>query len=207
MVKSVAPSKGEITRTRIVDAAYALFLEQGFHGTSMRQVVAAAGITMGGIYNHFPSKEELWKAILLEKHPYREVIASIEHSQGDTVADFVRNAAAGIITTLGDRPDALKLMFIEMVEFGGRDVPLLFDATTPRLAQLLTRMESLTGRRRPLPLTLIARVFAGLVFSFHVTNLFLPATAQQPTGERALDGFVEIFLHGILEPEEGERHD
>ena len=57
--------KGEATQARILDAAYSLFMEQGYHGTSMRQIVERAGVTTGGVYNHFASKEEIWVAVFL----------------------------------------------------------------------------------------------------------------------------------------------
>ena len=41
--------KGEISREKIIAAAYRLFLKQGYHATTMRQVVHEAGLTMGGL--------------------------------------------------------------------------------------------------------------------------------------------------------------
>jgi len=55
--------KGEATQARILDTAHALFMEQGYHGTSMRQIAERARITLGGIYNHFASKEAIWEAV------------------------------------------------------------------------------------------------------------------------------------------------
>ena len=40
--------KGEITRQTIEDAAIELFMEQGYHATSMRQIAKRAGISLGG---------------------------------------------------------------------------------------------------------------------------------------------------------------
>ena len=40
-----------------------LFREQGFHGTSLDQVAAAAGYTKGAVYSNFASKEDLFLAI------------------------------------------------------------------------------------------------------------------------------------------------
>ena len=51
-------TKGETTRIAIEDAAVKLFMEHGYHATSMRQIAEHAGLALGGIYNHFSSKEE-----------------------------------------------------------------------------------------------------------------------------------------------------
>ena len=52
-----SPSRGERTRAEIIQAAHDLFIQQGYHGTSMRQIAGQAGIALGGLYNHFESKE------------------------------------------------------------------------------------------------------------------------------------------------------
>ncbi len=52
-------SRGEQTRTRIVDAAMALLEERGYDGTTMRAVADAAGVSLGNAYYYFASKEHL----------------------------------------------------------------------------------------------------------------------------------------------------
>ena len=51
-------------REAIVQAAIAEFREHGFNGTSMDRVAAAAEVSKRTVYNHFPSKDELFGAIL-----------------------------------------------------------------------------------------------------------------------------------------------
>jgi AcrR family transcriptional regulator len=48
------------TEQRILDVATVLFYEKGYHATTMREVAAGVGIKAGSLYNHFPSKEELF---------------------------------------------------------------------------------------------------------------------------------------------------
>lgn len=52
-------------RDAIVQAAIGEFREHGFNGTSMDRVAAAAEVSKRTVYNHFPSKEELFEAILM----------------------------------------------------------------------------------------------------------------------------------------------
>jgi AcrR family transcriptional regulator len=56
------------TRQRIVEAAVALFAEQGFDATSVNQVVARAGVAKGALYHHFSSKDDLLYEV------YRELV-------------------------------------------------------------------------------------------------------------------------------------
>jgi TetR/AcrR family transcriptional regulator, transcriptional repressor for nem operon len=46
-------------RTRVLDAALGLFSERGFSGVGVSELMAEAGLTHGGFYNHFGSKAEL----------------------------------------------------------------------------------------------------------------------------------------------------
>jgi TetR/AcrR family transcriptional repressor of nem operon len=55
---------GTATRTKILDAAQALVLDQGFAGTSVDDVITAAETTKGGFFHHFPSKQELARALV-----------------------------------------------------------------------------------------------------------------------------------------------
>lgn len=52
-------AKGERTRARILDAALELFREQGFEGTTMREVADRAGVSVGNAYYYFAGKEHL----------------------------------------------------------------------------------------------------------------------------------------------------
>ncbi len=48
------------TRARIVEAARILFNREGFAAVTIDRIMAAAGLTRGGFYNHFRNKEELY---------------------------------------------------------------------------------------------------------------------------------------------------
>jgi AcrR family transcriptional regulator len=51
-------------RTAIVEAATKVFAENGFHGTTTRELAKAAGVSEALLYKHFPSKESLFSAML-----------------------------------------------------------------------------------------------------------------------------------------------
>jgi AcrR family transcriptional regulator len=50
------------TRERILDAARKLFTHRGFERVAIDDVMAKAGLTRGGFYNHFRTKDELFCA-------------------------------------------------------------------------------------------------------------------------------------------------
>jgi AcrR family transcriptional regulator len=199
-------TKGEATRARILEAAYRLFIEQGFHATSMRQVAGEAGVTVGGIYAHFASKEAIWEAVLVDRHPYHAVVALLQQAGGDTVSEFLKQTASLMIDGLGQRTqgrgrDVLNLLFIELVEFDGKHLERIYRLVLPDLARLGQVFSQKRGRLRPVPLPILARSFAGLFFSYYITEIIMPDEARALMGEHALDTFVDIYLHGILEPD------
>ena len=53
-------------RTSILDAAARAFMQDGYNNASMDQIAEMAGASKRTVYNHFPSKEELFKAVLAQ---------------------------------------------------------------------------------------------------------------------------------------------
>jgi AcrR family transcriptional regulator len=52
----------EGTRRRIVEATFALHAEQGIAATSMKQIAARAGVSIGAVYHHFPTYDDAIQA-------------------------------------------------------------------------------------------------------------------------------------------------
>ena len=59
-------TKGQKTRTHILKESRRLFTIQGFQNTSISEIIAATGVKKGNLYYHFPSKEELGLAVLID---------------------------------------------------------------------------------------------------------------------------------------------
>ena len=55
----VSRAESQAHRNQILDVAAQAFRERGFHGVSVSELMAAAGLTHGGFYGHFSSKEAL----------------------------------------------------------------------------------------------------------------------------------------------------
>jgi len=191
-------TKGERTRQAILDAAHKLIIKQGFAATSMRQIAERAGLALGGIYNHFASKEEVFRAIVAERHPFFQIIPILNSVEGGTVEEFVRDAAHTMVAELGHHPDFLNLMLTEIVEFKGRHVPILFEKMFPMIMPLAHRIASLDGEMRQIPPAVLMRAFLGMFFSFYITEILIGRAMPKDMQVNALDYFVDIFLHGVL---------
>jgi AcrR family transcriptional regulator len=76
-------------REEILDAAIVCFSREGFHRTTMVEIVKESGVSPGAIYNYFDSKEEIIEAIA-EGRREVELALIAEATQADTVVDALR---------------------------------------------------------------------------------------------------------------------
>lgn len=73
MVQAAERADARANRARILAAAVAMFAERGVDA-EMREIAERAGLAVGTVYNHFPSKDELIVAVL------HEAFAEVEHA-------------------------------------------------------------------------------------------------------------------------------
>lgn len=193
------PTKGEVTRLAIEDAAVDLFIEQGYHATSMRQIAERAGLALGGIYNHFTSKEEIFEAIVLDKHPYKKILPLVMEAQGEDMEAFLQNAVKVTLGELGSEPMYMKLMFIEFVEFNGKHGASILSEIAPKVLPVFERM--IKGRKelRVTNPALLMRSFFGMIISYFITEMLISKSVigkLMPKDTAA--AYTDIYLHGIL---------
>jgi len=174
-------------------------MEQGYHATSMRQIADQAGLALGGIYNHFSSKEDMFQAIIMDKHPYKQILPLVLAAKGDTAEEIIRNAARALVTELGSRPELLKLIFIELVEFNGKHVSNLIGEIAPKLLPMFEKMVRVRKNLRRIPPPILVRSFLGMFFSFYITELFIKdSIIAKLMPKNSFDLFVDIYLHGVI---------
>ena len=102
---------------RIMAAAKAEFLACGFENASLRRIASEAGITGSGLYKHFPSKEEMFAALVqpmldtfytLYRRKEQEEYDAIERF--GSAAAFLNEDAIYVMQFIYDHFDAFKLL-------------------------------------------------------------------------------------------------
>ena len=84
--------KGDETKREILRAAEQLFCQKGYEAASMQEIVRAAGVSKGGIYHHFASKEEIMT--LLSHQHAQESAERAEAQLADAPDDLAREGRA-----------------------------------------------------------------------------------------------------------------
>ena len=103
-------------RKRILDAARELFADQGFE-TQMDQIARRAGVGVGTVYRHFPTKDDLLAALIDDRFEALAAAARAGLESPDAWAgfeDYMRFSAAtmaadrALSEAMGERPDAMR---------------------------------------------------------------------------------------------------
>src|SRR5690242_7717743 len=108
-------------QTAIEEAALRLFIRQGFFGTSIRDIVREAGISIGNFYTYYPTKEALY--VNLVKRYSAEMARTqtkLKPLLGRFDAEGLRDLAAAAREIVYQNPDYWRLMYVDVTEFGNR---------------------------------------------------------------------------------------
>ena len=124
----------ERRRRQVLDAAQALFKQHGFHSTSMAQIAAEAGMSVGHIYRYFDNKEAVITAIVAQDlEQARETIGEMLQDPTGVRAAMVAGVDRGVAKML-DRMDAA--LFLEVMAEAARHPKI---AESARLQHEATR--------------------------------------------------------------------
>jgi AcrR family transcriptional regulator len=183
-----------------MQAAYEQFRQRGYHGTSMRQIAQAAGVAVGGIYNHFPNKEEMFAAVLDAHHPYRVLLPALTEATGENLEEMLMGAARRVEAAIrGSEEKLLPLVLIELVEFRGQHLSALADRLYPTLAAFVQRFVEHTGQMREVPLPVVMRTLMSLTIGYFMSELIIRnAAVFRSEGYDWFGGVMDVFLHGVL---------
>lgn len=192
----------------LLDAALQLFVEKGFAATRVEEVAALAGVSKGTLFLYFPSKEELFKAVVRENLAGRfpEWNEELDHFEGSS-AELVRHClhtwwervgmtrASGITKLVMSEAG----MFPEIAAFYQKEV---IEPGHDLIRRVLQRGMD-RGEFRPLSLdyaiySLIAPMIFLLMWKHSMAPCCPASEAIDPIG--FIDNQVDLLLRGMLVP-------
>jgi AcrR family transcriptional regulator len=197
MFNSMKTPKGEETRRRVHEAAMGLFREKGFDATTMRDVAAAAGMSLGAAYHYFPSKE----AIVMAYY------ASLQEEHARLVDDAVRahpatrdRLSAALHSKLRIVRDDRKVLGALLRFTGDPHHPLSFlgAGTRPlQLQSIATFAEPLRGAGLPADFIPVAALMLWAMHMGLLLYLLYDESPEQARTHRLADGAVALFLSAM----------
>ncbi|KGE71259.1 TetR/AcrR family transcriptional regulator [Spirochaeta lutea] len=117
----MARAKDQEKRQLILTTAKALFARQGFHNTSVSQLVNQLAIPVGSIYTYFPSKEEILQAIIEEGWQDLKTALDQELTQAASLEAQLEILVSSVLPRLFQDTDLISIILSEGLEISRLD--------------------------------------------------------------------------------------
>jgi AcrR family transcriptional regulator len=194
---------GQERRAAIIETAINLFAEKGFRGVTTRELAQAVGVSEPVLYQHFPSKRDLYNAII------ETIVENSESSFGDWPdilsrlsdnREFFTTVASAIIDWHERHPAYLRLLLFSALE-GHEFSEIFFERHSVHFFNALadhirTRVE--TGAFRCVDPLLAAHHFIGVTTHYGINCSIFQKGKVAPPRDAVISSIVDIFMKGIL---------
>ena len=182
------------SRQRILDAALVLMSEHGASGTSMRQLAEACELNVATLYHHFPSKSDLFRAVVAEQGYLDRMSTDDPPAELSTLGPPAARLA-GLVTWLWDEVVAEEAVWRLLIGEAMRGDPtareearVLVEGMDVALAGWVTQtVPELADRAAP-----VARLVRATLFNLMVGHLALGPDPERASTDIA--GLVQALL-------------
>ncbi len=192
----------------IEDAACELFKRQGFHATSMRDISKKAKVSLGNLYNYYPTKEAIFESIIdkylkIIDEELRNIFAQIDEP---LEPENLRRMGEMVGKLVNEHSDFWLLMYIDVLEFQNRHFRKMFDGITDRFRKVFGAKFKEAEERGDLRTGVdAAPVFTAAYMQFFnyflVEKLFGGNRHLGLNDDQALNCLTKVFAYGTLSEE------
>lgn len=196
---TVAKNKLKIER-----AALRLFTRQGFHGTTVRDIAKAAGVSMGKLYLYYPTKEDIFIGLVRQMDQKMEALR-----QKDLVPlmkspdpESLRKLGMAVGRIVSENLDYWRLMYVDVVEFRHKH----FIHSYREVAGGLRNYAAAMFQKAPVPFPenvnpgfAYVSLYLTFVTYFLVEELFGAKRHLGVSDEEAIDQFVRLYTRSRKE--------
>jgi AcrR family transcriptional regulator len=195
----------ERRKGRIEDAAKQLFISQGFHATSMRNIAARAGTSLGNLYNYYPTKEAILGSIISK---YQQVVDDRLRSMFDEIEDplnpdDLKRFARLVKQMVNEHHEFWLLMYIDVLEFENQHFRKMFENLAQKLRHRFAKPFAELKRSGALhdgvdPAIGFTAAYMQFFNYFIVEKLFGGNLHLGISDEQAINSLTDIYSRGIL---------
>ena len=193
----------KLRKQQILEAAFEVFSHNGFNAATTAEIAKAAGVAEGTLYNYYPSKRDLFIAVIQDTiitEPLLELLDRLPH--GDIAGTFAlimqerfRLMQSGIVSRMPVlMADVIKDPELRTLWVHGFLQPFL-DKVEAAFRALQT-----TGVYRDIEPKVAVRAIGGMIIGFLILK-----TAEGPESPletmdaaKVTGSFTELLLHGVL---------
>lgn len=185
-------------REQILSAARRCFVENGYFPTRVDDIAQAAGLSKGGVYFHFKSKQEVFNSLVDEEFEKSMEFLRTVTAGPEPIAEKMQQVAQHYLTYFGQAPDAPRF-FIVMGEMALRDAVLaqkLLEMQTSFIQEVAKLIDQgiQEGMLRAVDSLAVASILKGLidgVEGLHALNYPMDAGRFLTTG-------MDLVMQGLL---------
>jgi AcrR family transcriptional regulator len=194
----------EARAEEILDAALEVFGRSGFDRAKIEDVARLAGVSKGTVYLYFDSKEALFREMVRAK-----VVACL--TEGEALLRSHEGSARALLVELirGTYPRMRREEMMRIARMVQGELPhfpelarFYFEEVilrARRLVQQVLERGTASGEFRPSLNGFAARGLSSLlVHTAQVQCFFHPYDPQALTDEQAVEGLIDMYLHGVL---------
>ena len=195
----------ERKKGRIEDAAKQLFIRQGFHATSMRNIAARAGTSLGNLYNYYPTKEAILGSIISK---YQLVVDDRLRSMFDEIKDplspdGLKKFAWLVKQMVNEHHEFWLLMYIDVLEFENQHFRKMFENLAKKMRRRFAESFEELRRSGNLhegvdPAIGFTAAYMQFFNYFIVEKLFGGNRHLGVSDEQAIDSLTGIYSRGLL---------
>jgi AcrR family transcriptional regulator len=190
------------TRIKILEAAIRLFAENGFNGTTTKQIAEEAGVNEALIFRYFSTKRELYGAIIerkIEEEPGIEMpIEAYRETRDDEL--IFKSVGLRMFECVENDQTFVRLLYFSALE-GHELSDMFFDTYVEYVRMMLSdyiEQRVSEGAFKNINPLLAARAFIGMVVNYIIVQeLFKEKKKKKINKEEVVETFVRIFLDGI----------
>ena len=192
---------GQIRKATITRSAASLFAEKGFSGTKTREIAERAGVSEALIFKHFPSKEDLYAAILAEESPVPGLLSRVKNLAEQRNDVEVFSVIAQTVVEGAPDSDLMRLILFSALEnhelsdmFFHNHIQVFYDFLAGYIQQRIDE-----GAFQPVQPLIAARAFMGMLIYHRLLTVLFHAQLPQ-TAEDISRTFVNIMMNGLKIP-------
>ena len=189
---------------QILREAARLFANQGYQGTSVRQIAHACGVSEAALYRHFPGKEQIYEAVVAWKAGQHDIASHLQDlTDAPGIEAVLQGVARHILGFLDTDPELIALKFGSCAQSDPAATVLFREIRLPYIEFLRNQLEvrMASGEIRPVDPFITARCFVGMVMDCALSaNIWNRAAGLHFDGDAVVANNVPIFARGLLNP-------